>query len=70
MLMSDQHLYKSYAVDVYGHCRLLLRLLRLPGRFLSNTGLKKLPSWPKDWTTLDLSSQSGAHDLSAMIIMI
>jgi len=68
MLMRDQHLYKSPA-DVYGHCRLLLPWLRVPCWFFLQSGVEKLLAWVAgDWThnhTLDLSSQSGAYDLSA-----
>jgi len=69
MLMRDQHLYKSPAIDVYGHCRLLLPWLRVSCWFFLQSGVEKLLAWVAgDWThnhTLDLSSQLGAYDLSA-----
>jgi len=60
--MRDQHLYKSPTIEVYGHCRLLLPWLRVPGWFFCN------PRYAAgNWThnPLDLCSQSGAYDLSA-----
>jgi len=65
MLMRNQHLYKSPAIEVYGHYRLLLPWLRVPCWFFCNTGLKNC--WhgrrgiEPTTTTLDLSSQSGAY---------
>jgi len=64
--MRDQHLFKSPAIEVYGHCRLLYYpgWEWVPCWFFCNLGLKNC--WPGiEPTTLDLSSQSGAHDLSA-----
>jgi len=70
MLICNQHLYKSPAIEVYGHCRLLLPWLRVPCWFFCNQGLKNCwhgrPGIEPTTTTLDLSSQSGAYDLSAM----
>jgi len=67
MMMSDQYLYKSPALEVYGHCRLLLPWLRVPYWFFCNSGLKncwhELPGIEP--TTLDLISQSGDYDLAA-----
>jgi len=71
MLMRDQHLYKSPAIEVCGH----FTDSYYPDweylvNFFFNTGLKhcwhgQLGIEP---TTLDLSSQSGAHDLSAKVV--
>jgi len=69
MLMRDQRLYKSLAIEVYGHCRLLLPWKRVPcWFFFFNPGLKdRWHGWPGiEPTTLDLNSQWGAYDLSAM----
>jgi len=66
MLMRNQHLYKSPAIEVYGRCRLLLPWLRVPCWFLQsklkNCGHGQLGIEP---TILDLSSQSGAYDFLA-----
>jgi len=51
MLMSNQHLYKSPAIEIYGHCRLLLPWLRLPCWFFLQSGEEKLLAWESgDWT--------------------
>jgi len=65
MLMHNQHLYTSLAIEVYGHCRLLLPWMRVPSWFFCNPGLKncwhgRLGVEP----TTNLSSQPGAYDLS------
>jgi len=59
--MRDQQLYKSPAIEVHGHCRLLLPWLRVPCWFFLQSGVEKLLGIEP--TTLDLSSQSGAYDL-------
>jgi len=65
--MHDQHFYKSPAIEVYGHCRLLLPKLRVPCWFFSQSGIENC--WHGrpgiEPTTLDINSQSGAYDLSA-----
>jgi len=65
--MQDQHLLWSNTLEVSGHYRLLLPRLRVD--FFSIPGLKNCwPWWPGiEPTTLDLSSQSGAFDLSATV---
>jgi len=66
--MHDQHLYKIPAIEVYGHCRLLLPWQRVPYFwFCCNPGLKNCwHGWPGiELTNSDFSSQSGAYDLSA-----
>jgi len=68
MLMGNQHLYKSPAIEVYGSCRLLPPWLRVPSWFyFFNPGLKNCwLGWPGiEPITLDLSSQTGAYDVSA-----
>jgi len=67
--MGDQHLYKSPAIDVYSHCTdYYYPDCGCLVDFFCNLGLKNC--WHGglgiDPTTLDLSSQSGAYDLSAM----
>jgi len=55
----QSYLYKSPAIEVYGHCRLLLPWLRVPCWFLCNLGLKN--NWPSWWlnpSSYDLSFQS------------
>jgi len=54
--MHDQDLYKSPAIEVYGHCRLLLPWLRVD--FVCNPGLK---NW---WLSRGLIPHLGAFDLS------
>jgi len=50
MLIQDQHFYQGLTCNAYGHCRLPLPWLRVPG-------IK-----PK---ILDLSTESGDYDPSA-----
>jgi len=60
-LTQGNHLYKS-------HCRLLLPWLRMLCWFFLKSWVEKLLAcgWGFEPTTLDLSSQSGGYDLSAM----
>jgi len=64
--MNHNNQYKSPAIKVYGYCRWLLPWLRVPCWFFCNPALKNCwHGWPGiEPTTLDLSSQSGAYDLS------
>jgi len=49
--MLDQHLFKSPAKEVYGHCRLLLPWLRVPSLFFWQLRVEKLLAWAAgDWT--------------------
>jgi len=61
-------LYKSPAIEVYGHCRLQLPWLRVTCWFFCNSELKNC--WHGrlgiESTTFDICSQSCAYDLSAM----
>jgi len=58
MFIRDQHLHKSPAIEVYGHCRLPLPWLRVHCWFFCNPGLKNC--WHRrkgiEPTTLDLNS--------------
>jgi len=62
-------LTKSRALKVYGYNRLLLPWLRVPCRLLLQSLHWKIAGRFEDWTrtTLDLSSESGTHDLSATV---
>jgi len=70
--MRDQHLFKSPALEVFNHCRLLLTDWECLIDFFCNPGLKNC--WHGrpgiESTTLDLSSQSGAYDLSDTVTSI
>jgi len=48
--MCDQHLYQSPAIEVCGHCRLLLPWLRVPCWSFLQSGIEKLLEWPGVWT--------------------
>jgi len=49
--MRDHYLYKSPAIEVYGHSRFLLPWLRVPSSFFSNPGLKNCRHGRlEDWT--------------------
>jgi len=49
--MGNQHLYKSPAIEVYGHSRLLLPWLRVPCWFLFQSRVEKLLARAAgDWT--------------------
>jgi len=65
MLMRDQHLYKSLAIKVCDrHCR-----LRLPWLIFFQCLVEKLQAWLRiEPPILDLRSQLGAFDHSAMAI--
>jgi len=66
MLMRDQHLFRSPAIEIHGYCRLLQPWLRVPCWFFCNLGLKNFWHGPRiEPTTIDPTFQSGAHDLSA-----
>jgi len=70
MLMRDQHLYKSPSIDVMATADYYYPDWECLVDFFCNPGLKNCwHGWPgiePTTTTLDLSSQSGAYDLSAM----
>jgi len=40
--MRDQHLYKSRAIEVYDHCRLLLPWMNVPSWFFLQSGVENL----------------------------
>jgi len=67
MLMLDQHLYKSPAIDVMTTADYYCPDWECLVDFFLQSGVEKLLAGIEPTTTtLDLSSQSGAYDLSAM----
>jgi len=70
MLMQDQHLFKSPAMEVYGFCRLQLPWLRVPSWFFFYPGLKNCwHGWIFVLSQVPMTSQPrGPHMLDGHLI--
>jgi len=68
MLVCDQHLYKSLALKFIWSLPITITLFEIYLFLLS--GVEKFVAWPgMESLTVDLSSLSGAFDLSAIVVL-
>jgi len=64
--MRNRHLYKSPAIEIYGHRRLLFPWLRVPYWYFWQYGVEKLLALAGDWTD-NLRSQFSATATPTMV---